>query len=301
MHRLFSFFALFLFLLPLPARAQVRVVATVPDLAALTRAVGGDHVKVTAMALSTQDPHFVDARPNLALDLSRADLLLLVGLDLEVGWLPTLMTGARNARIQNGSLGYLDASSLVRVLDAASAPVDRSMGDIHPSGNPHYLWDPRNGALVARGIADRLGQLDPAHQLAYQANLEGFLSQLESHRAGWESTLAPLRGARVVGYHKSWTYVADWLGLQVVGTVEPKPGVSPSPAQVAQLSSLITSQGVKILLQEGFYPSATTEMLAQRTGARMVRIPGGTDFQGGETYVQHLDTLVADLKSAAGL
>jgi hypothetical protein len=180
-------------LLATPALAALKVVATVPDLAALARAVGGERVEVTALALPTQDPHFVDAKPSLALELNRADLLLAIGLGLESGWLPTLQTGARNPRILAGSPGYWEASSAVRLLEVPEAPVDRSAGDIHPGGNPHFLYDPRAALVVAKALAARLAQVDPAGASAYQANLARFTTELEAARAQWEQQLAPLR------------------------------------------------------------------------------------------------------------
>jgi zinc/manganese transport system substrate-binding protein len=173
------------------ASASVEVVATVPDLAALAREVGGDKVSVTALALPTQDPHFVDAKPSLMLKLNKADLLIAVGLELETGWLPVLQNGARNARILPGGAGYLDCSRHVRVLEAASGPVDRSMGDIHPGGNPHYLFDPRQAAGCATAIAAKLAAIDGANAGAYNANLRRFLERLDQARAGWERRMAP--------------------------------------------------------------------------------------------------------------
>jgi zinc/manganese transport system substrate-binding protein len=281
------------------ARAdELDVVATVPDLAALARAVGGDLVSVQSLSLPTQDPHFVDARPSLALALNRADLLLQVGMSLEVGWLPVLLTGARNSKILPGNAGHLDCSAFVRALDVPRGPIDRSQGDIHPGGNPHYLIDPRAGAAVARAIAERLSQLDPSHAKTYRANLARVLGELDALRARVQARFAAQRGAAVITYHRTFSYLADWLGLAIVGYVEPKPGVPPHAAHVAQLLSLARTRKVRAVLQERFYPDATSRTLAERIPAALVRLPGGTDFAGGQSYAAHVEDVSARLLAA---
>jgi len=281
------------------ARADLRVVTTTPDLAAIAQAVGGGHVQVTSLALSTQDPHFVDARPNLALELAKADLLVLVGLDLEVGWLPTLQTASRNADIQRGGKGYLDASGLVPLLDVASGKVDRAQGDIHPGGNPHYLYDPRRAAKVAAGIARRMGELDPANGQAYAQSAKGFVDKLKKWQQHWETELKPLKGRKVIAYHQSLTYLADWLGFQVLIHLEPKPGIPPNPGHVARVIELAQQNGVKLMLQESYYPVKTSELVVQKLGAKLAVLPGGTNFQGGESYLGFVDQCVKRLSAAA--
>jgi zinc/manganese transport system substrate-binding protein len=280
------------------ARAEVRVVATVPDLAAIAKEVGGNEVKVTSMALPTQDAHFVDAKPSLALDLNKADLLLVVGLELEVGWLPVLLTSARNGDIQVGSRGYLDCSTLISPLDIATRQVDRSEGDVHPGGNPHYTVDPRNAAKVAKGIADRLAELDPKHAETYQANAKSFIARLDTARKGWEQRLVAARGTAIVGYHKSWAYLADWLGFVEIGFIEPKPGIPPTPSHVAKLLGLARSKKVKIVLQEQYYPDDTAGLVAKKVPASLIRLPGGTDVKGGQSYIDHLEEIVKKLEAA---
>ncbi len=278
-----------------PGRAQAaafRVVATVPDLAALAAEIGGEHVKVTSLSLPTQDPHFVDARPNLALELSKADLLLLVGLDLEVGWLPTLLTGSRNASIQLGAPGYLDCSTFVPLLQVPQGQVSRAQGDIPPGGNPHYLYDPRRAEPVAQGIAARLAKLDPEHAADYAANLATLLQELHATRAELESKAASLTGVPVVAYHQSMPYLSDWLGFELAAHIEPKPGIPPTPAHVAKVLSTMKQRHVHLVIQEGFYPTTTSELVAGQTGAHVVAIPGGTNFHDGETYSQFIARVV---------
>ena len=272
------------------AEAKVNVVATLPDLGALAREVGGDNVSVKVLARSTQDPHFVDARPSLVLDASNADLLVLNGLELEVGWLPPILTNSRNEQIQPGHPGYLDASTLIDPLEVPREKIDRSMGDIHPSGNPHYTLDPRNGLVVARGIAERLETIDPQHAKAYQANLARFTQSLKERIAGWEKAFAPFKGTEVVTYHKSWIYFVEWAGFDEVAFVEPKPGLPPSAGHVAQVLGVIKRRKVPLILQEDWYPAASSEELARLGGARLVRVPGQT--REGQSYADHIGQIV---------
>jgi zinc/manganese transport system substrate-binding protein len=281
-------------------RAEIRVVATVPDLAALAREVGGELVTVRTLSLPTQDPHFVDAKPSLALELNRADLLLLVGLDLEVGWLPTLLIGSRNPEIQPGARGHLDCSQFVSKLDVPGQPVDRSQGDIHPTGNPHYLYDPRAGERVAMGIARRLAQIDPGQEGRFRSNADALVKRLAAARAGWEKTLAPFRGSPVVGYHKTWSYLCDWLGFEQVGWLEAKPGVPPNPRHVAQLLGLARQRKVRLVLQEEHYPDSTSRLVAGKIPAPLLRLPAATNFPAGETYLAHVGRMVAAMAKALG-
>jgi len=284
-------------LVPVGASAQLRVVATTPDLAAVAKAVGAGHAEVSTLALPTQDPHFVDARPHLALDLARADLLVAVGLDLEIGWLPTLQSGARNAKIQVGGSGFLNCSQFAQVLEVPATKVDRSMGDIHPGGNPHYMFDPRQAIRVGAGIGKRMAELDPKHAADYQRGAARFQSEVEAARKGWEQTLAALRGIKVITYHKSLSYLADWLGLQVVEQVEPKPGIPPNPRHVADLLGLAHAQGVKLLIQEAWYPTNTSRLIADKAGAKLVTLPSAPDFNQGKTYLDFINELVGRLHS----
>jgi zinc/manganese transport system substrate-binding protein len=282
------------------ARAELRVLATVPDLAAVAREVGGTSISVQAMSLPTQDPHFVDPRPSLALQLNRADLVLLVGLDLEIGWLPTLLVGARNPAIQTGSRGYLDCSQFVHRLELPRGPIDRSMGDIHPGGNPHYMVDPRAAAAVATGIADRLAELDPSHAARYHQNLQAFQQRLAAARKRWEAQMAPFHGQAFIEYHKTLAYLADWLGLEEFGAAEPKPGLPPNPSHVAQLLVRARVRKVSAVIQEDRYPEATSRLLAEKIPARFIPIPGGTDFQHGQSYVDYVEQVVQRIASGLG-
>lgn len=280
------------------AHAELKVVATTPSLAAIAREVGGSAVSVTSLSVSTQDPHFVDARPNLALALNKADALLVQGLDLEIGWLPTLQAGARNAKILNGGEGFLDCSSAVTVLEAPAGQVSRAQGDIHPGGNPHYLVDPRNGGKVARLVAARFAKLDPAHAAEYNKNA----ADLDKAAGELAQKLVTKFGAldaakrRVVVYHRSWIYLETFLTLVEIGAIEPKPGIPPDPAHVAKTMALMKTMGVKAILQEEYYPQTTSKLLADKTGAALVVTPGGA--RDDERYLDFVKK-IADSTFAA--
>jgi zinc/manganese transport system substrate-binding protein len=281
-----------------PARAVLAVVATTPDLAAVAAAVGKDRVRVSALALSTQDPHFVDPRPNLALALSNADLLLAVGADLEIGWLPSLQLGSRNGKIQKGSRGYLECAELVELLERATAKVDRSMGDIHPAGNPHFMLDPRAVERVAVGIGKRFAELDPEGRGRYLENTKQFVSDLRKFRKGWEEKLKSARGREVITFHRSLAYLTNWLGIVVADQIEPKPGIPPNPRHVAQLVQRAKTRRIRAVLQESFYPSNTSELVAQKIGAKLVRLPGAANFQARQSYFAFMDQIVSLLGGA---
>lgn len=274
-----------------PASAQLRVVATTPDLGAIATEVLGDHGEVEVLVRPSDDPHFVDPRPSFVPILNRADLLLLVGMDLEIGWLPTLITGARNPKIQSGQPGYFDASRHVVAADVPRGPVDRTMGDVHPGGNPHYTTDPRQGARIALALGRHLAELDPPHADAYIERSRSLARDLIrlAQRFELQFRELPEERRKVVTYHKSWSYVASWLSLDDVMQIEPKPGVPPNPRHVARLVETITEREVPVILQLSYYPTRTAEMLSERTGARLLRLPAQT--REDQTYVQHLEGL----------
>jgi zinc/manganese transport system substrate-binding protein len=288
-------------LLPARALAKLEIVATTTDLAAIARDLGGDDAHVVALSLPTQDPHFVDAKPHLALALSKARLLLLTGAGLETGWLPTLLTGSRNGDIQPGSSGYLDCSSLVGLLQIPTGPIDRSQGDIHPQGNPHYSYDPRRMETVAVGIGKRLAELDPSHRTAYFARTKTFVESLRSARARWEERLAKARGQKLITYHDSLPYLADWLGLEIVEHVEPKPGIPPNPSHIAHVLEAARAGKVRAIVQQSYYPSGTSKLIADKAGASLVQFQGYPDFAQGQGYAAHMDALVQKLAKALGV
>ena len=294
-----SFLALALALLALvapEARAGVNVVTTTQDLAALTQAVGGANVSVSWIARGDLDPHFVDAKPSYMLKLASANLVVCVGMDLEAAWLPSLVTGSRNPKIVPGSPGYLDASTAITPIEVPSGTIDRSRGDLHPMGNPHYWLDPENGRKVAHAIAARLAQLDPGNAGAYQANVAAFDAQLSQKEAAWSQQMARLRGVPVVGYHSTFDYFAKAYGLEVIGFVEPKPGIPPTPAHTLELAAAAKSRGAKAILVEPYHNPADAGPIANASGAKVLTLPtsvGGVS--GVNTYFDLFDTLVRTL------
>jgi zinc/manganese transport system substrate-binding protein len=261
-------------LLPRPAGAALKVVTTVEGLASIAREVGGDRVEVTSLARGIQDPHFVDANPNLAVKLRQADLLVDVGLDLEIGWLPPLVNQSRNAAIQPNGPRRLTAASAVSVMEVPKGPVDRSMGDLHPAGNPHFLSDPRRVERIAGALADKLAQLDGAGAATYQARLADFRKRAAAAEARWRAALEPEKGRALIPHHNSLTYFVDWAGLKTVGYLEPKPGIAPPPSHLADLVGVVKAQGVKAILLENFYDPRSAEVVAKHTGAKVVLLPG---------------------------
>jgi len=275
--------ALALLAVPGPAGAGLRVVTTTEGLAALAREVGGGRVEVTALARGNQDPHFVDANPTLAVKLRQAALLVDVGLDLEAGWLPPLVNQSRNADVQPGGKGRLTAASAVEVLDVPVGPVDRSQGDLHPAGNPHFLTDPRRAAQVAGAIAARLAALDPAGAQAYAAAAADFRRRVAAAEARWRGQLAPFAGARVFTHHRTLGYFAAFAGIVVAGYLEPKPGVSPPPSHIAQLVQQAKAEKVRAVLVESYYDPRSAAALERHAGTRTAVLPGDVGASRGAT------------------
>jgi len=253
--------------------AVLHVVSSIPTLGSLAKEVGGARIEVESLGKGYQDPHFVEPKPSLMLVLNRADLLLHVGLELEIGWLPPLVLGSRNPKIQPGELGNLDCSRAIPVLDVPTTKLDRSMGDIHPQGNPHYWLPPANAKIIAREIAERLQQLDPDGRAEYEKNLAAFNKRVDAKTREWAPMTVKLKGVKVATYHKSWTYVSHWLGLQEVGYVEPKPGIPPDPQHLARLIAVMKQEGARLLLVENFYNKSVATLVAEKAGAKLLTLP----------------------------
>ena len=279
--------------------APLRVVTTTEDLAAIAREVGGPLVEVESLTRGSQDPHFLEARPSLILKASRADLFIEIGLGLEVGWVPAVLVAARNPDIQPGASGYLDLSRGIQLLDVPSGPVDRSQGDVHPLGNPHYWLDPENGKIISREIARSLMSLLPDRSQLIEQNQKEFARRLDEAMVRWKDRMKPHQGAKVVTYHNSWTYFARRFGLDVVGYVEPKPGIPPSPASIKQLIDLMKEKKVRLILMEPYFSPSVPDLLARETGAKVLVLPpsvGGAE--GVKTYLDLFDYLTDQLTTA---
>ncbi len=324
------------------AETPLAVCATVPDLGSIVRAVGGDRVAVEVFTKPTEDPHFTPARPSLIKSLNACELLVQVGMELEIGWLPLLLKNARNAAVLPGGPGFLDASTAITspdaptgALDVPTGTIDRSMGDVHPFGNPHYLLDPVNGLLVARLVHDRLAALRPASQAYFDERLAGFRTQIatglvgpslaakyeveklallaehgklldflrsqgeEAQLGGWLGALAPSFGAKVVDDHPIWPYFARRFGLVVVGHLEPKPGVPPTTKHLADLIARMKNEGVRMVLASSYYDPRHARFVAEATGAKVLAMANQAGARDGtDTYVGFIDYDVRQVTAA---
>jgi zinc/manganese transport system substrate-binding protein len=300
MKRLFTVAAALLFAAPL--LAKVKVVSSLQDFASIAQSVGGSRVDVFALAKGYQDPHFVDAKPSFVLKLSDADLLIVAGLELEIGYLPPLIDQSRNDKIRPGSPGYLDASIGCDILEKPTGQVTRAMGDVHPFGNPHYWLDPDNGRVIARAIAARLTQLDPAGAAEYKTNLAAFESGLAEAEKRWDALLVPYAGTEVVTYHNSWPNFLKRFKLTAAGYIEPKPGIPPSPSHTVELMNMMIAKKIPVILMEPYFDQKTPKAVAEKTGATLVTfIPSVGGVPQAKDYIALFDydtKLLADALAA---
>lgn len=259
---------------PVEAAKKLKVVTTTQDLASIAQMIGGDRVSVEPLAKGYQDPHFVDAKPSYLIKLRQADVFVEVGRDLEIGWAPGLLNNARNSKILPGGAGFVDASNGVKILEVGGR-VGREMGDVHPLGNPHYWLDPENALPIAANIREAFARNDPAGRAAYESRYAEFQRQLQGRIAGWKKRAAALKlaGMKVVTYHRSWPYYAQAFGLQVMDYVEPRPGVPPTPKHVQELTDLMKTQGVKLLIVEPYFDPKLASRVAKNAGAAVVILP----------------------------
>ena len=290
---------------PRPANAALRVVTTTSDLAALTTEVGGDKVQVDALGKGYQDPHFVEPKPSFILLVNRADLLVVVGRELEIGWLPPLITSARNSMIQEGASAHLDASLNVKILEIPTGQITRAMGDVHPSGNPHYWLDPDNGRRIAQAIRDKLSELSPNDTAYFAQRYNDFDTRLAAAQKKWDATMAPYKGTKIVTYHRSWPNFVERFGLDVIGYVEPKPGIPPSPSHTIDLIDEMKRQGAKLILVEPYFDLKTPQAIASQIGGKVLILApsvGGT--KEATDYIQlfdyDLNLLASTLKQVTG-
>jgi zinc/manganese transport system substrate-binding protein len=283
----------------LPAEAALKVVTTTEDLAALAREVGGDRISVEALGRGYQDPHFVEPKPSFILKLHGADLLIVVGRELEIGWLPPLISQSRNANIQPGARGYLDASLNVRILDMPTGQITRAMGDVHPQGNPHYWLEPGNGRRIAQSIQRKLTELSPADAGVFAQRYADFDRRLAEAEKRWDATMAPFKGAKVVTYHRSWPNFAERFGLDVVAYIEPKPGIPPSPGHTLEVMQEIKRDNVRVILVEPYFDLKTPNAIARETGAQvLVLTPSVGGVKDASSYIALFDYDIALLVKA---
>ena len=295
------FLGLFVAFVTASAHAKLNVVATTPDIAAIAKEVGGDKIELITMARPTEDPHFVDAKPSFIVKLNKADVLIHGGAELEVGWLPKLIEQARNAKIISAAKGEVRCCEGVRMLEVPEK-LDRSAGDIHAAGNPHFLVDPKNAKIVAHHIAEAFASLDAANRSFYEANSARFIAVLDAKLVEWQARLAPFRGQHVVAYHNSWLYFAERFELKIEIFLEPKPGIPPSPAHLATVMAKMKEQNARVVIVDPYLNRKTAETVARGTGAKVVDVtqfPGGVKgTEGG--YIALMDYLVNSLATALG-
>ncbi|MBA2565050.1 MAG: zinc ABC transporter substrate-binding protein [Gemmatimonadetes bacterium] len=282
------------------AQKKIRVLTTTQDLAAIAREIGGEDVEVKAIARGYQDPHFVESKPSFILEASRADMLVFVGLDLEIGWLPNVITGSRNRRIQQGGAGYVDASRGVRLQEIPTGRITRELGDIHTYGNPHYWLDPANGRVIADNILAGLRRVDPQRAERYGARRDAFVTRLDRKIVEWTSLMAPYRGLHVVAYHNSWPYFVRAFGLVVDEFLEPKPGIPPSPSHIAAVIRLMRESGTKIILMEPYFSRKVPDLVAAKAGGKVVELaPSVAGTKEIATYFDLFDHDLRQLVAAA--
>ena len=254
------------------AASQLNVVTSTEDLAALAREAGGDRVTVDSIAKGYQDPHFVEPKPSFVLKLQKADLLVAVGLQLEIGWLPPLITQSRNSKIQPGSKGYLEASTFCQILEIPTGRVTRAQGDVHPMGNPHYWLDPENGRRIAKGLTEKFSQMRPADASYFAVRYADFDRRLTAAEKVWDAKMAPYRGRKVITYHRSWPSFCERFGLDVVDYVEPRPGIPSSPSHTLELINTIKREGIRLILIEPYFAPDTPRSIAEKTGCQVVTL-----------------------------
>jgi zinc/manganese transport system substrate-binding protein len=278
------------------AEAKLKVLTTIQTFASVAKEIGGTNIEVASLSKGEQDPHFVDAKPSLSVMIGKADILIYAGLDLEAGWLPKLLTSATNANLATGADGDFDASKFIKVTDISST-ADRSQGDIHPAGNPHYFTDPKQMLKIAKAMSERFAKLDKTNAKTYEANYKTFETKLTKKISEWETKMAPYKGAKIVSYHKSWSYMTTWLGLDTVGYVEPKPGITPDPKYLATLVGTMTTNKVKIVLAESYYNPKVAKLVADKASAKLLSLPanvGGT--KTATDYCALMDEIVNQLE-----
>jgi zinc/manganese transport system substrate-binding protein len=280
------------------AAKKLRVVATIPDLADITRQVAGDLADVSSIATGVEDVHAVPMKPSFAVVLNRADAVVLLGLEAEHAFLPALLEASRNPKIQRDTLGYIDTSIYVRPLEVPTR-LDRSLGDIHPMGNPHFNLDPGNGKNIVRAIVEGLSRLDPANAATFKKNGDAYTAKLEEAMTRWQQQAAPLKGKKFVSYHPDMVYLAERFGLVQFGTIEIRPGVDPTPAHVADLIEKMRQAKVDLVIRELHYPAGLAATVAQSTGAKLVELPAMTrGVPEAKDYISFVDYNVRTLVKA---
>ena len=289
MKKIFSILTLLITTVLLTEASPVKVVTTTTDMKSITELIGGNKVSVQSIATGYQNPHFVDPKPSYIISLSNANLFVTVGLDLETGWSPQLLSSSRNPKIQKGSAGYVDASVGVGLLQVPSS-VNRGEGDIHIYGNPHYWLDPLNGKVIARNIANGLERVDPSNKDFYEANLRAFFVKIDMKIREWAAKMAPYKGSKIIAYHNEWVYFERRFGLQIVDFMEPKPGIPPSPSQLVKVIKEVTANNIKVIISSPYFTTSSSDVVAKQTGVKELTLATSVGaFNGIKNYFDLFD------------
>jgi ABC-type Zn uptake system ZnuABC Zn-binding protein ZnuA len=265
---------------------KINVVTTTTDLKSITELIGADKVDVSSIATGFQNPHFVDPKPSYIIKLSKADIFVTVGLDLETGWSPQLLSSSRNPKIQRGSNGYVDASVGVTLLQVPSS-INRGEGDIHIYGNPHYWLDPLNGKQIAKNICDALEKISPEDKAFFESNLKAFDAKIDLKLKEWTMKMAPHKGTKLIAYHNEWCYFEQRFGLKIVDFMEPKPGIPPTPSQLVKIISEVKSNAIKLIISSPYFTTSSSDVVSKQTGAQTIVL--GTSVGAFDSIKDYFD------------
>ena len=300
MKKIISIFAILLVFISIANAGSIKVVTTTMDLRNITEMIGGNKISVQSIATGYQNPHFVDPKPSYIISLSNAGLFVTIGLDLETGWSPQLLSSSRNSKIQKGSPGYVDASEGVGLLQVPSS-VNRGEGDIHIYGNPHYWLDPLNGKVIARNITNGLERIDPLNKSFYENNLREFFNKIDLKLKEWGAKMAPFRGSKIIAYHNEWVYFERRFGLQIVDFMEPKPGIPPSPSQLVKVIKEVQANKIRVIISSPYFTTSSSDVVAKQTGVKELTLATSVGaFSSIKNYFDlfdyDIDQLIAVLK-----
>jgi len=296
-----SILSLFLFCISFFSFAgTIKIVTTTTDTKSIAELIGGNKVSVTSIATGYQNPHFVDPKPSYIISLTNADLFVTVGLDLETGWSPQLLSSSRNTKIQKGAAGYVDASEGVNLLQVPTS-ANRAEGDIHIFGNPHYWLDPLNGKIIARNIANGLERIDPSNKSFYEANLVTFNNKIDAKLKEWQGKMAPYKGSKIIAYHNEWVYFETRFGLQIVDFMEPKPGIPPTPSQLVKVIKEVPVNKIKVIISSPYFTTSSSDVVAKQTGVKELTLATSVGaFDSVKDYFSlfdyNIDNLITVLK-----
>lgn len=297
MSKKINLFLLLCFLVVSANAGTIKVVSTTTDMKSIAELIGGNKVSVSSIATGYQNPHFVDPKPSYIIGLAGADLFITVGLDLEIGWSPQLLTSSRNTKIQKGAAGYVDASVNIPLMQVPNA-ANRAEGDIHIYGNPHYWLDPMNGKIIARNIADGLERIDPSNRSFYEANLKAFDDKIDAKMKEWQARMAAFKGTKIIAYHNEWCYFENRFGLQIVDFMEPKPGIPPSPSQLVKVIKEISANKIKVIISSPYFTTSSSDVVSKQTGAKELTLATSVGaFNSIKNYIDLFDYDIEQLTS----